>query len=673
MKHIKQPFTRRIGFSFLLIVLSARPLHASSQQLYLDSLVDFERYADAYWHTAAYSNAPVDAGYFGDGVSGEKGVRTSCGVALAYAVLVQAFPNATNRAVRLEKVRKALNFAANTHRSGSRLCADGKPWGHEWQSAYWGGHMGIACLVVQADLPPATVQAVQRAIADEATWRAAIPPESGWVNDTKAEENAWNSHIVALAAASMTTNTNAALWLASAKRYLVNTHTVANTNGDSLASWVTTVTHYPDFALENHAFYHPGYKACSGEMVGDSWLMARLANPKVAEELEPFAVHNVLPAWTNFTYLLLDSGEMAFPSGEDWDLNDYEQNAYLAWMATHFNDPVARWADEKVAQLERYRQKVNGDGRFVGPSTSYGFGRESVQAYRTALAWLHWAIALFPTGPKTVPGPALLYMPDVGVIEQRGGNGFFSICYGPQTNGGKARINAIIEPPAASFPGDVYTVTPRIPGVIGLGAMGNPTGARLVSLITNGNTFTAELQLTNGAQGTTEVYVDCTGETIAIVEVPRPTTGLVRGTNGSFIVGIENAPLNGGSRLLEWKDGSTTITNLSGLTRNVTNSWICVAGHYGVACGPEGYFSYQAARAYSHATAQDTLEYMPADSLQPRYAVWFPGKNAAQTLSGASRLSWMTSPTNCVLSFPGPAGRVHHIVATLGQSTASGN
>jgi hypothetical protein len=36
-----------------------------------------------------------------------------------------------------------------------------------------------------------------------------------------------------------------------------------------------------------------------------------------------------------------------------------------------------------------------------------------------------------------------------------------------------------------------YTVAPRLSGVIGRGAMGNPNRARLVSLATNGNTFIA--------------------------------------------------------------------------------------------------------------------------------------------------------------------------------------
>ena len=644
----------------------AASLHAGSQKTYLNCLFDFERYAELNWHAAAYSNAPADGGYFGDGANGGNGgIRASCGTAVAYAVLARAFPGATNRAARLERVRQALNYAANTHLSGANVCLNGKPWGHDWQSALWAGHMGIACLVAQAELPPATVQAVRRAVADEANYRAAIAPASGYVNDTKAEENAWNSHIVALAAAWMSTNVNVGLWLTSAKQYLVNTHTVPDTQGDPLASWVTTATHYPDFALENHAIYHPGYKACAGECVGDSWLMARLANPAIAAELEPFAAHNVLAAWTNYSYALLDSGEVHFAAGEDWDLNDYDQNAYLAWIAAHFNAPLARWADGQVAQLVRYRQALSGDGRFVGEATALGFTREAVQAYRTAMAWLHWQYAKYPTGPCVAPGPALLHMPDVGVIEQRGANGFFSICYGPQTNGGPPRIAAVIEAPTTRFPNDVYTVTPLVPGVLGLGAMGRPTKARLVDFVTNGNTFTAELELTHGTNGMTDVYVDCTGENVAMVEVPRPANGVASRAAGSFTMGIENAPLNGGSRVLEWKTGSAIITNLSGTTRNVTNAWICIAGHYGLACGPGGYFRYQAATRYAHATAEDTLQFMPANSLAPRYAVWFPGQNAAQTGSNASQVKWTVSPDNYTLAFPGPAGRMHRITARL--------
>jgi len=118
----------------------------------------------------------------------------------------------------------------------------------------------------------------------------------------------------------------------------------------------------------------------------------------------------------------------------------------------------------------------------------------------------------------------------------------------------------------------------------------------------------------------------------------------------------------GGSRLLEWNNSSAVMTNLSGASRSVTNDWVCVARHYGLVCGPGGYFKYQTATQYSHGTAEDTLQFIPSNSSAPRYAVWFPGKNAAQTLSNARGVSWNGSGSNSVLRFPGPAGKTCQIV-----------
>ncbi len=663
---------RLVGLALLAGSLAGTPARAGSQDTYLQCLTNFETYAGTIWHSASYANAPADAGYWGDGgSSGNGGIRGNSGVALAYAVLVRAYPSDPRLATRLDRIRQALNYDAETHVTGASVCADGHQWGWsssssgDWQTPLWTGSMGLACLLVQDQLPASTVQAVQRVVASEATHRAGIAPASGHVGDTKAEENGWDSNVLALGATWLNSNPNAALWLDAAKKYLANTYTVADTNGDPLAPWITTVTLYPDFALENHGFYHPTYQMVAGMSAGDSLLMARLADPTIATQLQAFAEHNVLNVWSNESHILLDSGDFAAPAGLDWELHDYEHNSYIAWLASHFDDPLARWADGQLAQLVRYRQAVNGDGRFVGPSGG-GFYREAVEARRTAIAWLHWANADYPTGPTQAPGPAFEHLPDVGIIAQRGASGMMTICYGPQTNGSAPRVMAFIEPPAASVPDAPFITTPRLPGIIGLGALGNPTAARLVSLTTNATGFEAELQITNGANGTTEVYVNDTGETVGIVEVPWPVSVTGASSAGSFSVGIENDPLIGGSRLVEWTGGSAVITNRSGVARSITNDWLCVAGRYGLAAGPSGYFKYQAASGYNRSgAAEDTLQFVPQDSLGPRYAVWFPGESAAQTMSNASQLSWTLTATNAVLTFPGMGGVPARVAAQL--------
>ena len=655
-----------VGLSLISLVLAGTPARADSQLTYLQCLTNFEVYAESIWHTASYANAPVDAGYWGDGGSSGNG-----GVALAYAVLVEAYPGDPKLTTRLSRIRQALNYDAGTHVTGTNVCTDGHPWGWssststDWQTPEWSGSMGLACLLVQSQLPASTVQTVQQVIASEATHRAGIAPASGYVGDTKAEENAWDSNVLALGAAWLSSNPNAAFWLTAAKKYLANSYTVANTNGDALSSWISTVTLYPDFALENHGFYHPTYQMVAGMSMGDSLLMAKLANPTVATQLQAFAEHNVLNVWSNENHLVMDSGEFAYPSGLDWELHDYEQNSYITWLAAHFNDPLARWADGQLAQLIRARQLINGDGTFVGPSGG-GFYREAVEAKRTAIAWLHWANADHPAGPTNAPLPAFEHLPDVGIIAQRGPTGFVGLCYGPQTNGSPARIMALIEPPAGSLPTNVFVTTSRLPGIIGLGALGTPTAGRIISLTTNASGFQAELQVTNGANGTTEIYLNCTGETIGLVEVPWPSYSVAGGSAGSFCVGIENDPLIGGSRLLEWAGGSAVITNRTGVSRSISNNWICVAGRYGLAAGPAGYFNYHAASSYNRSgAAEDTLQYVAQDQLGARYAVWFPGKSAAQTMSNTSQVSWTLSATNCVLTFPGLGGTPAQITAAL--------
>ncbi len=644
----------------LVFAVSANA-QTNSQQIYLQCLTNFESYAQSIWH----SSTIPDSGYWGDGGStGNGGIRGNSGIALAYAVLCVALPNDPKFPSRLAYVRQALNYDYNTHVTGAYNTTSGNQWGWsgvstDWQTPEWSGSMGLACMLVQSNLPAATILGVRRVVVSEADHRAGIPPASGYVGDTKAEENAWQANIVALAAAWMSTSNQAPTWLQAAKDYLVNTYTIDRTAGDPFLNWLTTTNLYDDWALENHGFFHPTYEMVAGMSQGDSLLMARTVNTNVAAQLQPYAEHNVIPVWTNIlTGMIMDCGDFAYPAGLDWELHDYEQYSYITWMATHFNDPVARWDDSRLAQLTRYRQQVNGDGEFVGPSGG-GFYREAVEARRVAICWLHWNSADYPTGPTNQLNHSLDNLTDVAVLSCRGSNGFVSISYGPQTNGSPARIMAVIEPQSAGFPSNTFVTTPRLPGIIGLGAMGAPTGGQLVNLTTNGNGFTAELRLTNGVNGITEVYFNNTGDSIGIVEVSQPAAGFTGTAAASFSTGIENDPLCGGSRLLEWSNGSITIMNRTGASKNVTNNWICVSGHYGIAFGPSGFLNYAATTSYNRlGAAEDTLAFMPNNSLAPRYAVYFPGKGALQTSNFTAQIGWNLSNTNVGLTFPANGGLV---------------
>ena len=267
-----------------------------------------------------------------------------------------------------------------------------------------------------------------------------------------------------------------------------------------------------------------------------------------------------------------------------------------------------------------------------------------------------------------------MYNTDVQVIYQRSAFGTFSLNYDG------SRTMAMVEPEALSVPTNAFIASPRIPGILGLGALGNPISATMVSFATNANGFNAELKITSSL-GTTEEYVESTGESVAIIEVPRLNGGATASSGGSFICGIENDPLTGGSRLLEWTNNSASMTALSGTRINVTNNWICVSGRYGLSAGPAGFFRYATTNGYRRVStsvdeageAEDTLMFVETNQLAPRYAVWFPTKNALQTSNAAANIVWSTNSTNATLTFPGLGGAATTLSAFIGVSPTNNN
>ncbi len=227
----------------------------------------------------------------------------------------------------------------------------------------------------------------------------------------------------------------------------------------------------------------------------------------------------------------------------------------------------------------------------------------------------------------------------------------------------------MVEAAAASVPTNPFVATPALPGGFGVGPLGNPTSASLINFTTNATGFTAQLLLQNGSSGSTHAYVTSCGDAIGIVEVPLPAGGVQGSTAGCFTNGIENDPLTGGSRLLEWNTSSATVANFSNTGLNITSQWISVSGHYGFAAGPGGHFRYRAASGYNRlGAAQDYLAWIPTARVSARYAVWFPGRTTAQTATLAGEISWTTNGSTVLLSFPAGGSNV-----TISASQSSGN
>ncbi len=126
--------------------------------------------------------------------------------------------------------------------------------------------MGIAAWILWDELDQETRGRVAKVIIHEADRVSCIKPPGNRVEDTKAEENAFNSVILSLAANMFGGHPRAERWREKANVYLMNVHSVAvdvedNTlvDGRPVKEWVVTENCRPDFLIENHGEVSSGY------------------------------------------------------------------------------------------------------------------------------------------------------------------------------------------------------------------------------------------------------------------------------------------------------------------------------------------------------------------------------------------------------------------------------
>lgn len=636
---------------------------------YLQALIRFEPWAESIWKDDPQIPG---AGYFGDGASeGNGGIRGTCGVALAYSVLATEFPDAAEHARRVRRVNATLRYAAFTHGGGpaEMLAVDGKKWGvfepkekfdpHGWQSPLWAATMGLSAVLLEKELDPDVVKACKRVVASEADVLVKIPPASGYIGDTKCEENAWDTTITALAAAWMPDDPRAKDWLTTAKKYLVNTYTVPDTSNDPLKSWITTQTLYPSFAIENHGFYHPMYHIDGGNSLGDTFVTVSVCNPKVAKELEPFCEHNVIPVFDFLKGIILDTGDTAYPSGVDWSLHSFEHSNYLAYLSTHFHQPVAAWAETRLAKNILARQAVNGDGRFVGDSCPNGFYREAVDVRQNAIAYLHHKINGFPADTiGEPPKNQMTHYEDIKLIFQRTENQLVTVSYGAQTM-------ALVYPLNGATLSQQFLISPNTKSFLGA----QSRTAKLLDYKTTAGGFRAAILLNSEHGHRSTMVVESFDGAVAFIEIP--TAGETQPSQKWYLTAIENHPFTGGQREVVWDGGEKQIKERSG-ERVVTPSgrpvsWLNIDNWYGLIGISDGDLNYQGASEYNrNGAAEDAIVFEPVDSSKPRAAIILPHSDAKGTAAVGASVKWSATDSACSLSFTEPNGEQADVNAAIG-------
>lgn len=382
-------------------VASAEPIAMSNeekQERLLDILEAFVPRAEEFWRESDI-DVP-DTGYFRAEGPGVDRTRGQGNVAFDYATLLVGRPHQQSfagvpRAVIWDHLRKQIRYVAYTN----RYYQPGG-WGAVNQAAFKAYLTGWAAYVVWDQLDEDTQEAVANVVAHEADHFLARYPGQYVPGNTQSEENAWNSSLLAFAAAAFPDHPHAEAWDRHAKLYAINSATRPSDawseemiDGQPLWQWVEGWNLFEDFTLENHGFIHPVYSQGSYHNLAEDAFFYEYAGKPPAQAFS----FRLAEVWDEFLgWLIADDGDIVMPGGTDWTRHDYQHVGYLAYVASELQRADASVAESRAIDLLAHRQAATGNGSLFGQSQ---LGYEADVARYVAGAW--WIHELLQSTPQS--------------------------------------------------------------------------------------------------------------------------------------------------------------------------------------------------------------------------------------------------------------------------------
>ena len=325
---------------------------------YTSIMRDAWHHADRFWTNWTVE---TNAGMWGTGRSDNmnEGIRAISGMVLTCGSLLKYSDalDATERAEYRRKSIAAIRYAVATHVTGSQKCTDGKPWGNSWQSAMWTCDLSFGAWLIWDDLDAGLRKDLERVVAFEADRFLADKPPAGTFNDTKAEENGWDLTCIALAANMFPQNPHAAAWRNKAIEYMMNTLSAPQdetdqtiVDGKPVSEWFSGANVHPDFTLENHGFFHPGYVGCSSYFLTQTAMYFTYAHRPLPQAADH---HLAGRCGACFKESPLPNGESACPQSMDWELHGLPYVNLFASLASYKQDALAAHLEKTYVQYMR--------------------------------------------------------------------------------------------------------------------------------------------------------------------------------------------------------------------------------------------------------------------------------------------------------------------------------
>ncbi|MBI5094157.1 MAG: hypothetical protein HZB26_17160 [Candidatus Hydrogenedentes bacterium] len=358
-----------------------------------------------------------------------------------------------------ETLLPMLRYLTAIHVTGAQKAGDGKQWGDQWQSAHWAHMLARGAWWIWDSLPGDFQEGVRKLVAHEADRIAGMDPPHQLVNDTKAEENAWNSQILSMAVVLIPEHSRRAVWEAAFQRWALSSflrpadeHSSAIVDGRPVSEQFTGANIYDDFTLENHGRIHPDYMGTFILSMGCAldYVMSARKAPQAA-------TYNCAGIYENLKWFSLPSGGLVYPNGQDWELlRDPEWIYAHSLMACHAGDPDA-WSLLRQSLATQDRMQARSPSGTVYLDEEYFFPSTlSDQIYYNVMAWL----AVRYHGPivdKPAPKTGVLRLDGGKLILNRTASAIHAFSWGAQVMAQfvPLRLDRITSPHARSGVGHV--------------------------------------------------------------------------------------------------------------------------------------------------------------------------------------------------------------------------
>lgn len=377
-----------------------------------------------------------------DGRHTEHGIRPNTELMLPLAVVARWSTNAAERAESLADLVAMLRFVAPTHSAGALTASTGKKWQDQWQSALWAYQAGVAAWIVWDRIEDAELRwLVANLVGHEADRFVGQSPPHQIKYDTKSEENAWNSRVIALAATMLAKHPQRERWAETAIRWqlssLLTEADVASdrvVEGRPLKDWGFGPNLHTDYTLENHDRVHPAYMTVISSLHRQELLYVW------AGQRPPESVRfNTAEVYSHLKFLTHPDGQLHYPNGQDWELQRVYFHPHM-WMNVLFGDREAAYLERLALESMRRMQARTADGPSHLP-TEYFFP-SLPHAYAgfyaiTFLAHLYLGEGVEPVGAdefeKSVTGVRLYAAGEF--LGQRSVAGFASFSWGNRVMG----------------------------------------------------------------------------------------------------------------------------------------------------------------------------------------------------------------------------------------------